>query len=339
MMVYPKNHNTLFFLGVVIAIVLFACSSFPKSDKKPITDLNKNVAACQEHSRKAEVICRGLSWLLYHPADINEYHGFLEMGGELLIFYHFYVRSNNPRERKYFRHLITSRIHYLLNEHEWGVRYSGETNAYLIFAYVMKKLGIQSSEYQQFIEKEIVNNEKTYHLDVNMNVAISISGLIDGIGYVPKIPFRDILQQGIIAQYSERPDLIPYNKFLANPRYMMEFFYMIAHEIFAMSNFGHRDPTFFLGEESLQWLKGVISMGISRSMEWGEVDILAELIVCAKLLGYIDFEGFEEGVQYILDSQEIDGSFGSSIRAAEIGRSEFNRHVVVMALWALLESD
>ena len=256
---YPKDHTTLIFYSILIAIVLFACSSHPGSEKTPFTDMDKNLAACLDKSQKAQVICRGLFWLLDHPADINEPQGFLEMGGELHILYHFYVRSDNPREREFFRHLIMSRIHYLLKEHEWRVRYVGETTAYLIFAKVMKKLGIHSTEYQRFMEEDIVNNNMTYPLAANMNAAIFISGLIDGIGCTPKIPFRDILRRGIIAKYNERPDLIPYDKFSGSPSYMMEFCYKIAHEIFAMSNFGDRDPCMFLDEKALQCLRGIIS--------------------------------------------------------------------------------
>jgi len=335
-MTYKKNHITLIFLSIVVLIMLFACSSLPNSPKALITDLKRNVAVCLDHSRKKQAICRGLGWLLDHPADIDEKQGFLEMGGEVHIFYRFYALSNNPREREFFRRLIISRIDYLLNRHEWRVRYSGEINAYLIFARVMKNLGIQNPEYLRFIEKEIVNHDRSYPYAANMNVAISVSGLIDGIGYAPRIPFRDILRQGTIAWHSEHPDLIPYDRFAANSRLMMEFFYMIAHEIFSMSNFGDRDPRLFLDEKELRFLKEMIPLGISRSMEWAEVDILAELMVCAKLLGYTDCEEFEKGVQYILDSQEEDGSFGTSIRAGEIGMSELYRHVVVMSLWALL---
>lgn len=332
-----RKRNALIVLSIVSAIAWVGCSRFHKFDRGLIADLEKNVGACRDQSQKAQVICRGLRWLLEHPADIKDPQGFLEMGGELHIFYQFYVRSNNSREKNFFKGLITSRIRYLLNKHDFKVNYAGEITAYLIFAKVMKKLGIHSSRYRHFIDKEIVNNDKTYPLNVNINATIFISGLIDGIGDKPKIPFRDILRWGVIARYSSSPDLIPCGKPHVLSRYKMEFYYMITHEIFAMANFGDRDPRHFLGKKELQFLKNIIPFGISTSMEWGEVDILAELIICARMLGYTDFEGLEEGVQYLLDFQKEDGAFGPSIRAADLGRTDSYRHVVVMALWALLE--
>lgn len=334
-MTYTNNDRTLTFLGIVILIVSFACSSLPNSHKALRTGLKEDVAACRDHSRKEQAICRGLGWLLDHPADVNERQGFLEMAGEVHIFHRFYVLSDKPREREFFRRMILSRIDYLLNRHEWRVRHSGEINAYLIFARVMKDLGMQNPEYLRFIEREIVYHDRSYPYATHMNVAIAVSGLIDGLGYTSRIPFRDILRKGTIAWYSGHPDRIPYERFDADPRYMMEFFYMIAHEIFSMANFGDRDPRLFLDEEALQFLQETIPLGISKSIEWSEVDILAELMICARLLQYSDCEEFEEGVRYIIDAQEEDGSFGTSLRAAQMGMSEVTRHVVVMALWAL----
>lgn len=142
-MTYTKNYSTSVFLGMLILTMLFGCSSLVNSQNALLTDLKEDVAVCQDHSREKQVICRGLGWLLDHPADTSERQSFLEMGGEVHIFHRFYVLSDTPREREFFKRLIVSRIDYLLNRHEWRVRYSGEINAYLIFARVMKDLGIQ----------------------------------------------------------------------------------------------------------------------------------------------------------------------------------------------------
>lgn len=337
MLIIRKSSTLIVLLGMASGVVCSFCSNTLKSNKSRIANMEKNVGACLEQTKKAQVICRGLQWLLDHPADIADPQGILEMGGELHIFYQFYVRSNNPQEKDFFKNIITSKIKCLLNKNDFQVKFGGEITAYIIFAKIMKKLGMNSSRYQHFIEQEIVNNDKTYPLNININVTIFVSGLIDGIAYAPKYPFKDILYRGVIYQYSHYPHLILQEKSLASPRYMMEFYYLIAHEIFAMANFGDRNPFEFLGEREFRFLKSVIPLGISTSIAWGEIDILSELIICARLLRYTDFEGFEKGVQFILDTQKEDGSFGSSIRAADLGCTNLYRHAVVMALWALLE--
>ena len=87
--------------------------------------------------------------------------------------------------------------------------------------------------------------------------------------------FADMLKLGVIIQNSRYPDLSisKIKEFQGPSRALMEYYYMIAHEIFAMANFGDRDPCQFLSKKELQFLKNIIPLGISASMKWGEIDI------------------------------------------------------------------
>ena len=71
-----RKPTSLIVLVVFIAIAGFACSRVSKFDKALIPELKKNVGACQDQSQKSQVICRGLLWLLEHPADIEAPQGF-----------------------------------------------------------------------------------------------------------------------------------------------------------------------------------------------------------------------------------------------------------------------
>ena len=93
----------------------------------------------------------------------------------------------------------------------------------------------------------------------------------------------------------------------------------------------------FLLEDEIEFLKDIIHKGVSEYIEKEQLDILAELIVCAKMLDYTDFQGFEEGIQFILNAQKDDGSFGIIERMAYLGRPNLYRHGVLVALWALVE--
>jgi hypothetical protein len=291
------------------------------------------IAQCNRESQEDRVVCRGLDWLIKNRVDIVK-DGFLELGEELNLFYILYLKSDNPAEKSDLKEYITSRVDYLLNTHTLKVDYAGEVTAYLNFAKIMKRLEIERPHYWEFIEKDILVNSMTY--PPNITYTILNTALIEDIGAVPKVPFTSLINQGIIARFALHPELIPVGKAYASPDDIMNFFYDVTHEVFAISNFGDRDPRQYLLDDELEFLKKILSEGVSRYMEKDQVDILAELIVCAKMIGYRDFNGFDAAVQHILDSQKEDGSFGTIERMVFLGRPNVHRHGVLVALWALV---
>jgi len=317
------------FLAVCIMAVLSAgCTPVHTGNFRDI------VGKCLGKTKEDEVICRGLGWLLDNPVVIEK-DGFLELGEEINLFYKFYLKAENNREREYFRSLLESEVDYLLKEHDLKVDFAGEVTGYLNFAKIMKRMDIKRPKYQRFIEQEILTNPMTY--PPNITYTILNSALIEDIGSTPRVPFGNLVSQGIVARFSSHPELIPVGKAYASDNDIMNFFYDITHEIFAVSNFGDRDPRQYLLEDEIQFLRTLIPQGISRYIEEGHVDILAELIICAKMLEYTDFHNFQEGIQYILNAQKDDGSFGLIERMAFLGRPNLYRHGVLVSLWALVE--
>lgn len=302
--------------------------------KVPPGNLRDVVGECKGKTQQDMVICRGLEWLLEHPVDIQA-DGFLELGEEINLFYKFYLKADNEPEKRFFKSIIESKIDYLLNEHDLKVDFAGEITAYLNFAKIMKRMDIERPEYQDFIEKEILTNPMTYPPAITY--AILNSALIEDIGSKPRMSFGTLVSQGVVARFSQNPELVPIGKAYASSDDVMNFYYDITHEIFAVSNFGDRDPDQFLLEKEIQYLKDLIPQGVATYIAEGQVDILGELIICAKLLNYTDFYNFKDGVQYILDAQKEDGSFGLIERMAFLGRPNLYRHGVLVVIWSLIE--
>jgi hypothetical protein len=326
-MLYCKIKGS-FVVYCLVFMLIVGCSQAPKENFRDI------VNACKERNQQEVVICRGLNWIFEHPVDIEQ-DGFLELGEEINLFYKFYVAADNEKEKDFFKSIIKSKIDYLLNEHDFEIEFAGEITAYLTFAKIMRRVNIEKTKYLNFIEDEVLSNPMTY--PPSITYSILNSAIIEDIGYEPKVSFGTMVNEGIIAHFSRNPKLVPIGKAYASPNDVQNFFYDITHEIFAVSNFGDRDPTQFLLEDELQFLKDLIPKGISIYIDDGQVDILGELIICAKLLNYTDFHNYEVGLQYILDAQKEDGSFGLIDRMAFLGRPNLYRHGVLVSLWALME--
>lgn len=311
-----------------ICFTMTGCAQIPQKNYKEI------VPECQGQTKEELVICRGLGWLVENPVDIQK-DGFLELGEEVNLFYKLYLLSDNQRERNFFRSIIISKIDYLLNEQQLKLDYAGEVTGYLNFAKIIKKLGIKRPQYMEFVEKEVLPSPMTY--PPSPTYAILNTALIEDMGQEPRVPFRNLLNQGMIARFTRQPELIPVGKAYASPDDIQNFYYDITHEIFAMSSFGDRDPMEFLLNDELQFLKRLIPQGVSTYLEKGELDILGELIICAKMIHFTDFQSFEEGLAFIRDAQKEDGSFGPIPRMVFLGRPNIYRHGVLVSLWALIE--
>ncbi len=326
-------------LWFVVCIFCFAFISCTNTQNKGLKGLHDNdfenvVIACKNQTQKDKVLCRGLKWLFINSVDIQK-DGFLELGEELNLFYKLYLKSNDIKEKEFFRNYILSRIDYLLEKHDLRIEFAGEITGYLYFAKIMKIMGVENPKYFDFITKDILVNQMTY--PPNITYTILNTSIIEDLGYNPRIPLRNLVNKGVISQFSNNPDLTPIGKAYASPDHLMNFFYDITHEVFALSSFGDKNPKQYLLSPEIEFLKDVIIKGVSIYSEKKQVDILGELIICAKLLEYKDFEGYKEGIQFILDAQNEDGSFGVIERMAYLGRPNVHRHGVLVALWALLE--
>ena len=129
--------------------------------------------------------------------------------------------------------------------------------------------------------------------------------------------------------------LIPIGKSYASDKDITNFFYDITHEIFAMASFGDKNPEQMLMTKEIAFVRRIISEGISLYLPKKQLDILCELVVCAKMMNYTDFAGFQESLDFILTAQQEDGTFGLIPRMKDLGRGNLYRHGVLVAAWAL----
>jgi len=121
-----------------------------------------------------------------------------------------------------------------------------------------------------------------------------------------------------------------------DPKVIMEGFYKITHEIFPLTGFGET-PLSYFGPQDISALRRMLERGIAFFLINPDVDILGELVIALHMLGGGDEPVVNSALEFIMGEQTGDGSFGSSPRLTAMGRSSPSRHVVFVAVWALIQ--
>lgn len=127
----------------------------------------------------------------------------------------------------------------------------------------------------------------------NITYVILNSSLLRDLGYEPRVPLETSIEQGVIAMMTKDNYLIPIGKSYASDKDVTNFFYDITHEIFAFSSFGDKNPELMLMEKEIEFVRRILSEGISIYLPEKQLDILCELVVCAKMMNYMEFPGFQ----------------------------------------------
>jgi len=86
--------------------------------------------------------------------------------------------------------------------------------------------------------------------------------------------------------------------------------YNMTHEIFAPYQFGEKLDADFFTPDDKTYLRGILADMIPWYIKNKETDLLAEFILCSVYLKETGLPAYREGVQYLLDSQNSNGSWG-----------------------------
>jgi len=99
----------------------------------------------------------------------------------------------------------------------------------------------------------------------------------------------------------------PVNPEYVNP--MTLTVYYLTHEIFSLTDFGELPPPSVIANNQA-FFSQLFDKTIQWSMAIKHIDLLAELIMCVKMLDLKDVPSFQEGIEFVLSSQEDNGTFG-----------------------------
>jgi len=309
-----------------------ALSQSPSQSQSPRQSQSLNQPLSLRQSRRDAVMSKALQWIADHPASFED-GGFLEMGEEANLFYVLYTKAKSSEEKKFYRSRMERIIQELRAQKNFRIEFAGEVTAYLAITKAAERLGFDTEDFHRFIRQDILNNEMTY--PSNITYIILNSSLLMDLGYEPRTPLADSIEKGVIVSMARDSYLIPIGKSYASETDVTNFFYDITHEIFAISSFGDKDPERMLMPKEGEFVHRIIAEGISLYLPKKQLDILCELVVCSKIMEYKDIPGLEETVDFICESQSKEGDFGVIPRMKDLGRGNFYRHGVLVAVWAL----
>ena len=279
-----------------------------------------------------QVIEKAVKWLVDNPATFED-GGFLEMGEEVSLFYILYKRADNEKDKRFYRERTVRIVESVRAKEDFHIEFSGEITSYLIVARCAQALDLEVVDFYKFITEEILTDEGTY--PPNMTYIILNSAILKDLGYSPKFPLEHSIGQGVISRMTRENFLNPTNKSYASSMDVTNFYYDITHEIFALSVFGDKNPEEMLLAEEVEFIHRIIQEGMALYLPKKQLDILCELVICAKMMNYTDFPEFQQSLDFIVHAQHEDGSFGIIPRMKDLGRPSLYRHGVLVAVWAL----
>jgi hypothetical protein len=201
-----------------------------------------------------------------------------------------------------------------------------DATSYLRAALLMERLGLDTRRYRQEIAKA------QPRLDAHLRLRGPHQRQVfhwyyRHFGLREPFPLGESLRSGTIAA---RPD----------PRQLpVMTAYDITHEVYALYEYGDRLDVDPFDAAAKQYLASAMPALLRRFASEGNVDLAGELLECMHYLRLQSSPAFAEGVRFLLDAQNADGSWGRYERARQrLGdyvRQGFLLHTTEVAVEAL----
>ncbi len=86
--------------------------------------------------------------------------------------------------------------------------------------------------------------------------------------------------------------------------------YTLTHQVFVAFDYGHRREQDHLSADDVSYLRSVLPALLRRTQAAGDPDLLAEYVSCATYLGLRDLPEYEAALEYLLSTQNPDGTWG-----------------------------
>ncbi len=274
---------------------------------------------------------KALDWIFKNPTQIEENP--IEVGEEIILFYQLYRRAGTQAGKNFCQEYISDRIKQLIDSGRLNNPSFGEISVYLPVCDIMVKLGLSLFDHIAFINQKVLPNPNIF----SSAHEIWNTSILERLGFHVPTPLIYLIQQGAVGSELRSSQLMqlmdmPNSDFT----FILNTFYDIIHEIIPLTSFGDT-PISILDYQQISFLQNLIIKGIAYFLENSDLDIICELLVCANMLGINNTELLEAAYQFIINNQITDGSFGESLRLLLMGRKNAYRHIVFVAVWALIQ--
>lgn len=285
---------------------LQGCLSDYKEEKKE-NGIKDEIGADKEFKNKVESINeKALLWLdtldvdpirLRYDMGIKGKKKFVEL---LSIYLCLYQTTDDNNRKKMLKDKVESLttvtnnpLYHDLNNID-DKQFRQDSTSYFRAWYMMNEFGLNTSYYLEEIEK-IMPRIYSHLPDRGINQKMAFVFYFKRLGYSINYTMKQLFDQGVIRTQKSVNDL-------SN----MEVYYL-THEIFFLYDDDKMD---LLSKNDIEYLNENLPFLIHKYIGYKNVDLLAELIMIMTYLKFTDLEVYRIAIEFLLNSQNENGSFG-----------------------------
>jgi hypothetical protein len=201
-----------------------------------------------------------------------------------------------------------------------------DATSYLRAAVLMERLGLDTARYRKEIKK--IHGRLNDHMEKRgPHQRRVFHWYYEHFGLAEPFPLNAALDAGVIARR------------LDPAKMTSDDVYALTHEVYAVYEYGDRRDVDPFDAPSKTYLRTTVEALVGRYRARGDPDLAGELVECLHYLRMRDSPAYAEGVRFLLDSQNMDGSWGTYEREMKrFGKyvdHGFRLHTTLVAIGAL----
>jgi len=207
------------------------------------------------------------------------------------------------------------------------LQFKQDATSYLRVAYLMESVGLDTSLYREEISR--VKPRLDGHMGIRgANQQMVFHTYYSHFGLEEPFPLASGFRRSEIALRSD-----PY-KLDDNG------VYRFTHEIFVPYDFGADPDVQFFSDGDMAYIRRALDILLPVYVHKRNPDLVAELVSCTLYVKHVDTPRLPEAVEYLLDSQNVDGSWGRykslERRHGQYVRQGWYLHTTMVVMEALM---
>jgi len=307
---------------MLIPLLIISCTAPIKPQTTAQTETNFE-------KRRKEAIRSATSWIYEHPPNYTD-GGLLEILEQIIALYILHNNTEDAQQKTECVNEIRKMLQFIASQEDFKVG-PQEYTIFLTVTAITERLGIDVIDLRKVLEEQVISDPLLY--SQNTTNAIWNTVYLERLGYSPSKVLEDLMPQSNLSQELNQRLLFhlvsgPINPAYINP--MTITMYLITHEVFCLTDFGLLPPPAIIARDEV-FFNQLFDKAIQWTIAIHHIDMLGELIMCVKMLDLKDVQSFDKGVDFIISSQEEDGSFGIT----NPSRQNVYRHGILVSIMAL----
>jgi len=284
---------------LLITIGSLGCIKEPGSDEEDKEPIEQNELLEQINSR-------ALDWLAGLDVDPIKLRDEMGIKGKknyvqvLDIYLCLYQTTNDPEKKVEYKDKVAELIQVTKEEkyHDLNeindTQFRQDSTSYLRAWYIINEFGFNTSYYITEIEKVLPRLDA--HLPTRgTNQKMAFMFYYHQLGYQINYTMAELFNNSVIRDRKEIQNLSELDV------------YFFTHEIFFLYDDAQLNLLIF---DDYEYINATLIYQINKKLAEDNVDLLAELLMVMNYLNYRDMKEYETVLNYLLNSQNKNGSFG-----------------------------